>query len=208
MRTKARRRNARCGREVLFERIADPHWNRSDSKVLLSASMGGRRLTDQSQARRPRFARPEIKLASSQIFIRPEHDFNRRPLAPAHGRHRIFGETANEPHSHAGYAHEGPHMHTKAPQAARPHTHIALDGMLELNGEWHETERRAGAVNPNSGGNTIYLSPGLRLTVENWSGAGFPILNELNGIQPTPAWRVIGGIAVVFDSIRSGKLSH
>jgi hypothetical protein len=48
--------------------------------------MGGRRLTDQSQARRPRFARPEIKLASSQILIRPEHDFNRRPLAPAHGR--------------------------------------------------------------------------------------------------------------------------
>ena len=120
--------------------------------------------------------------------------------------YRIFGETANEPHSHDmhGYAHEGPDVHTKAPPPPRPHSHIALDGMLELNGEWHDKESRAGVIDPNSGGNTIYLSPGLRLTVEKWSGyvsAGFPITNNLNGIQPTPAWRVIGGISVVFGPL-------
>jgi hypothetical protein len=116
--------------------------------------------------------------------------------------YRVFGETASEPHSHdahAGYAHVATHprMVTKA---AAAHTHIALDAILEINGEWHDKQRRAGVVDPNSGGNTIYLSPGLRLTVENWSAyisGGVPIVNDLNGIQPSPAWRMVGGIAVV-----------
>jgi hypothetical protein len=120
--------------------------------------------------------------------------------------YRVFGETANEPHSHdarGAYAHAGPHpgMVTKAPAATAPHTHVALDAMLELNGEWHDKQRTAGLADPNSGGNTVYLSPGLRLTVENWSGylsAGVPIVKEVNGIQPPPAWRVIGGIAMSF----------
>jgi hypothetical protein len=119
--------------------------------------------------------------------------------------YRIFGETANEPHSHDthGYAHTGDHTHKKAAETVRRHAHVALDGMLELNGEWHEKERRAGVVNPNSGGNTMFLSPGLRLTVEKWSAyvsAGVPIVSEQNGIQPSPAWRVIAGVAVVFDT--------
>ena len=120
--------------------------------------------------------------------------------------YRVFGETANEPHSHdarAAYAHAGPHPSkvTKAPAATAAHTHVALDAMLELNGEWHDKQRTAGIVDPNSGGNTIYLTPGLRLTVDNWSGylsAGVPIVKEVNGIQPTPTWRVIGGIAMSF----------
>jgi hypothetical protein len=120
--------------------------------------------------------------------------------------YRVFGETANEPHSHdarAAYAHAGPHPSkvTKAPAATAPHSHVALDAILELNGEWHDKQRTAGVVDPNSGGNTVYLTPGLRLTVDNWSGyvsAGVPIVKEVNGIQPTPAWRVIAGIAMSF----------
>jgi hypothetical protein len=120
--------------------------------------------------------------------------------------YRVFGETASEPHSHAArsaYAHAG-HSHaptaTKAPAAPAPHTHVALDALLELNGEWHDNERIAGVVNPNSGGNTIYLSPGLKLTVENWSSyvlVGIPVVNDLNGIQAAPAWRVLAGASVV-----------
>jgi hypothetical protein len=120
--------------------------------------------------------------------------------------YRVFGETANEPHSHdarGAYAHAGPHPAkvTKAPAAAAPHTHVALDAMLELNGEWHDKQRTAGIVDPNSGGNTVYLSPGLRLTVDNWSGyvsAGIPVVKDVNGIQPTPTWRMVGGIAMSF----------
>jgi hypothetical protein len=80
-------------------------------------------------------------------------------------------------------------------------TPYTLDLVLELNGEWHDKQRTAGVVDPNSGGNTLYLSPGLRLTVDNWSGylsAGVPIVKEVNGIQPPPSWRVIGGIAMSF----------
>ena len=120
--------------------------------------------------------------------------------------YRVFGGTANERHSHdahAAYAHAGPHppMVTKAAVAAAPHSHVALDVMLELNGEWHDKQRNAGVVDQNSGGNTIYLSPGLRLTVENWSAfvsAGVPIVNALNEIQPTPSWRLLGGMAITF----------
>ena len=120
--------------------------------------------------------------------------------------YRIFGETAGEPHSHdprTAYAHAGhdhPPMVTKAPPAAASHAHVALDGLLEINGEWHDKQRTAGVVDPNSGGNTIYLSPGLRLTVENWSSyvlVGIPVVNDQNGIQAKPAWRVLGGFSVV-----------
>lgn len=47
----------------------------------------------------------------------------------------------------------------------------------------------------------MYLTPGLRLTVDNYSGyvsADIPIVKEVNGIQPMPSWRVIGGIAMSF----------
>jgi len=120
--------------------------------------------------------------------------------------YRVFGETANEPHSHdarAAYAHAGPHpgMVAKAPAATAPHTHVALDAVLELNGEWHDKQRTAGVVDPNSGGNTMYLAPGLRLTVDNWSGyvsAGIPVVKDVNGIQPPPSWRVVAGFAMSF----------
>jgi len=45
------------------------------------------------------------------------------------------------------------------------------------------------------------LAPGLRLTVDNWSGyvsAGIPVVKEVNGIQPTPSWRVVAGFAMSF----------
>src|SRR5262249_61578197 len=110
--------------------------------------------------------------------------------------YRVLGETANEPHSHdarGAYAHAGPHPAkvTKAPAAVAPHTHVALDAVLELNGEWHNKQRTAGVVDPNSGGNTMYLAPGLRLTGDNWSGyvsAGIPVVTEVNGIQRTASW--------------------
>jgi hypothetical protein len=120
--------------------------------------------------------------------------------------YRLFGETAGVPHSHdplAAYAHAG---HSHGPTVARrrgaevAHPHVALDAFVEVNGEWHDKQRTAGIVDPNSGGNTVYVSPGLRLTVENWSSyilVGFPVVNDLNGIQATPSWRLIGGLSLV-----------
>jgi hypothetical protein len=121
--------------------------------------------------------------------------------------YRLFGETASEPHSHDprnAYAHAG-HDHsrmvTKVPITAAPHGHVALDALLEINGEWHDKQRTAGIVDPSSGGNTIFISPGLRLTVENCSTymmVGIPVVNDYNGIQATPTWRVLAGVSAVF----------
>jgi adenylate cyclase len=40
--------------------------------------------------------------------------------------------------------------------------------VLELNGELHQKQVTSGVVDQNSGGNLIYLSPGLRLTYDKW----------------------------------------
>ena len=111
----------------------------------------------------------------------------------------LFRSDPRTAYAHAGHS-QSP-MVTKAPVASASHLHVALDALLELNGEWHDKQRTAGVVDPNSGGNTLYVSPGLRLTVENWSSyvlVGIPVVNDLNGIQATPAWRVLGGVSVVF----------
>jgi hypothetical protein len=77
----------------------------------------------------------------------------------------------------------------------------ALDLVLEINGEWHARQEIAGATDPNSGGNVVYLSPGVRLSYERWSGfvsVGVPLVNDLNGLQAEPDWRVLSGVAVNF----------
>ncbi|WFU74834.1 transporter [Bradyrhizobium sp. CB2312] len=120
--------------------------------------------------------------------------------------YRVFGETTSEPHTHdprKAYAHAGrSHSRvTKAPTIAAPHGHIALDALLEINGELHGRQRIAGISDPNSGGNTIFVSPGLRLTVDNWSSyvlVGIPVFNDYNGVQATPAWRTLVGVSAVF----------
>jgi hypothetical protein len=113
--------------------------------------------------------------------------------------YRLFGP--NGP-SVGPLAHSDPRGHShpafKAPPAPKG---PALDAVFELNGEWHSKMRAEGVRDPNSGGNTVYASPGLRLTVDRWSGyvsAGVPIVNDLNGVQAKPSWRVSTGASVGF----------
>jgi len=74
-----------------------------------------------------------------------------------------------------------------------------IDLVLELNGEWEDQQEIRGVVDPHSGGTVIYLSPGVRFAKDNWSGfvsAGFPVVNDLRGIQAEPDWRLLVGAAV------------
>jgi hypothetical protein len=96
--------------------------------------------------------------------------------------------------------HGGPkakhHHHDDEPRSSSGPT---LDLVLEANGEWHD--RASGEHGVHSGGNTVYLSPGLRLSVDRWSGfvsVGVPIIFDLNGIQPEPTWRLLTGVTVNF----------
>jgi hypothetical protein len=76
-------------------------------------------------------------------------------------------------------------------------TPYTLDLVLELNGEWHDKQRIAGIPDPNSGGTTVYISPGVRVGFDRFSGfvsVGVPVINQHNGVQSKPDFRVLTGI--------------
>ena len=99
-----------------------------------------------------------------------------------------------EPMYHGG---PGTHQHSHQEALAGP----ALDLVLELNGEWHAQEIESGAKDPNSGGTTLYLAPGLRYSSGKYSSflsVGIPIVNNLKGIQSEPDVRIVAGASVAF----------
>jgi hypothetical protein len=96
---------------------------------------------------------------------------------------------------------KGHRGHKHAHEEVAPPKGPALDLVLELNGEWHERQKVAGATDPNSGGNVVFLSPGVRLSHDKWSGFlsfGVPVVSELNGLQAEPGWRVLTGMSIDF----------
>jgi hypothetical protein len=90
--------------------------------------------------------------------------------------------------------------HAHAHGGEQPHPHTAFDLLLELNGEWRDKDEVAGTSKSNTGGNLIYLSPGLRYAFAGaWVASlsvGLPVVTDLNGFQTEPEYRVIGGISV------------
>lgn len=101
----------------------------------------------------------------------------------------------NKDHDHSSHKH-GPAGHAEA-KSSGP----ALDLVLELNGEWQDKQEADGEADGNSGGHTLYIAPGLRLSQDQWSGfasVGIPIVNELNGVQAEPDWRLNTGVSVGF----------
>lgn len=77
-----------------------------------------------------------------------------------------------------------------------------VDLILELNGEWRDRENQATVVDQNSGGNIIYISPGVRFAAFNKLNFGFsfgyPIVKDLNGFQVNPNYRVMGTVSAFF----------
>jgi hypothetical protein len=118
------------------------------------------------------------------------------PWGPSGARPGAMYHGGPKPHSHR-------HKHTHDHGNVEPHgpQGPALDLVLELNGEWHAKQEIAGVSDPNSGGNVVFLSPGLRLSYERWSSfvsVGVPIVNDLNGLQAEPDWRLLTGVSVNF----------
>lgn len=75
------------------------------------------------------------------------------------------------PMFHGAVSHQhGDDGHSKKPEAAHQEGPIAspggmkLDLVLELNGDWHDNQRTLGVKDANSGGTTIFLAPGVRLS--------------------------------------------
>ncbi len=98
--------------------------------------------------------------------------------------YRVAGESPGHAHDNSAPGH--PHGPT-------------LDLILELNGEWSDKEVVTGVTDPDTGGNTLYLSPGLRATGEGMAGfvsVGIPVSNNYNGIQSEPEWRILSGFSL------------
>ena len=91
------------------------------------------------------------------------------------------------------------------PRAWSREHRTSLDLVLELNGEWHAEQVTNAISDPNSGGTTIFLSPGLRLSQDKWSSfvsVGIPVVDDLNGIQSEPDWRVLAGATWLFEPMQ------
>jgi hypothetical protein len=116
--------------------------------------------------------------------------------------YRLTSLNGATPMFHGAHAHEAgddghAHVHGHDEEVHGP----ALDLVLELNGEWHGKQDSAGITDENSGGSTVYVSPGLRLSIDQWSGfvsVGIPVVKDLNGIQAEPDWRVSTGASLAF----------
>lgn len=76
-------------------------------------------------------------------------------------------------------------------------------GILELNGTWQDYLRTRGMRDPNSGGNVVWISPGVRYSAgSNWNAAlsiGTPIVKETNGFQTDPDYRITFRFVMVLD---------
>lgn len=79
-------------------------------------------------------------------------------------------------------------------------TNLQLDGILELNGGYAFQDTMAGTVDPDSGGNTIYLSPGFRANINEkislYLGFGIPVVQNLYGSQDKIKYNGIAGIDI------------
>jgi hypothetical protein len=82
----------------------------------------------------------------------------------------------------------------------------ALDFVLEFNGQYQDNEEQAGVKVGNSGGNSLYISPGLRFVSgsnrwNNWNvgtSFGYPIVDDANGDQDDLDYRILGTVNVNF----------
>lgn len=65
--------------------------------------------------------------------------------------------------------------------------HLSWDLILEANTLWQEAPKESGVVIPNHGGTTVYLSPGLRMVMDDqWVynlSVSMPVIEDLNGLQ-------------------------
>jgi hypothetical protein len=153
---------------------------------------------------------PLLGLAATKTFGRASLSANVLYILANDGsQHTNLGDVLNynlgwayrvngpEPHDHG--AMEGGHDH-----AAHEHPHEAAlwDVILELNGVWHEEQTIDGQRDENSGGNRLFLAPGVRMTVdERWSAfasVGVPLFEHVNGAEHETDVHAVMGVSVSF----------
>jgi hypothetical protein len=199
--------NRRDHNGALFELEFQPGTGAWDWMLGLAASQ---------QAGRTSFHASVLQtwVSSSQVEGLERTDLGNRFQYNVAVVHRLIGANGGHSHNGNGPMYAGLHRHSHATKSGHdhgPHNHShshdaghsgpKLDVMLELNGEYHKRQVEGGVVDLNSGGNVLYLAPGVRLSQDRWSAfasVGVPIVNDLNGIQSEPSWRLVTGVSVSF----------
>lgn len=79
---------------------------------------------------------------------------------------------------------------------------VTIAAYVELNGVVQQSATQGGEFRPDTGGHTLFLSPGLQLIpVQNWAieaSFQYPIVRELRGTQLGPDWSLSVGARAVF----------
>lgn len=79
-------------------------------------------------------------------------------------------------------------------------TKLQVDGIMEIIGEYAGKDNIAGLVDQNSGGNSIYLSPGLRVNMNTaiscYLGVSIPLIQYYYGTQVKNEYGITGGIDI------------
>ncbi len=77
---------------------------------------------------------------------------------------------------------------------------IPMDLVLELNGEWKQKQEIDGDKDENSGEHALFISPGARIYLGKVSSAflsaGFPVIQDMNGIQSDTDYRLFFGVSI------------
>lgn len=76
-----------------------------------------------------------------------------------------------------------------------------VNGMLELNGNWAQRNKQDGGKIGDSGGYTLFLSPGLQYVTQRWVAevsVQVPLIQELNGGQLKTDYVLSAGFRVQF----------
>ncbi|WP_454783246.1 transporter [Legionella sp. WA2022007384] len=75
---------------------------------------------------------------------------------------------------------------------------LHIDGIIEINGEYAAKDNIEGLIDPNSGGNSIFLLPGLRINlganISCYLGVNIPVIQYFYGTQVKSAYGLTGGI--------------
>ncbi|MDT8281934.1 MAG: hypothetical protein RQ982_03885, partial [Gammaproteobacteria bacterium] len=93
-----------------------------------------------------------------------------------------------ENHNHASHDHNKPEA-----------TGVKWDLVIEFNGETRSKNEISNARDDNSGGTTVLLSPGVRVSSGKFSGflsVGMPAIEDQNGKQTDIDTRIIAGVSV------------
>lgn len=101
---------------------------------------------------------------------------------------------------------EAPHHHDAgdghAHEHAAPHAHASWDAFVEVTGEWEGRQRIAGAIEQESGGKAIWLSPGARFnSASGYSAAlsvGVPLWQHIRQSHPDNGYRATLSIGRAF----------